>query len=131
MISRCHNSRVEKYQDYGARGIVVCERWRSFESFLADMGEKPSPTHSIDRIDVNGNYELSTCRWSTPSEQANNKRGTVRITLDGRTQTLSEWSAETGLAPGTIARRIRAYRWDVRDALTRKPYAKHRTQGAT
>src|SRR6266508_728705 len=74
MRQRCKNRRHPKYRDYGGRGITVCDRWASFENFLADMGPKPSPAHSIDRIDVNGNYEPGNCRWATPKEQRLNQR---------------------------------------------------------
>lgn len=71
---RCHNPRARKFPDYGGRGIRVCERWMDFAAFLADMGPKPSPAHSIDRVNNDGNYEPGNCRWATPKEQSNNRR---------------------------------------------------------
>ena len=75
MRERCADPRHSEYHLYGGRGIKVCDRWRnSYEIFAADMGPRPSPTHSIDRIDVNGNYEPGNCRWATPKEQRHNQR---------------------------------------------------------
>lgn len=74
MWDRCRRPRNRAFKDYGGRGICVCERWKSFENFLADMGPRPSPKHSIDRINNDGNYEPGNCRWATAEMQGNNRR---------------------------------------------------------
>ena len=80
MLTRCYNKNAKSYRLYGGRGISICQRWReSFENFLSDMGQRPSKKHSIDRIDNDGNYEPSNCRWATAVEQARNKRTAVRV----------------------------------------------------
>lgn len=79
--SRCKNHKLKGYKNYGGRGISVCERWGSFENFLSDMGKRPSSKHSIERVDVNGNYEPSNCKWATTKEQSIN----TRIRIDNTT----------------------------------------------
>lgn len=119
MKGRCYNPRVDRYSAYGGRGIRVCDRWRdSFENFLADIGPRPTPKHSIDRIDVDGNYEPENCRWVTYDVQVVNTRRNRHITFRGETRTLSQWSAITGLKRETIARRLDFSGWTVEDALT-------------
>lgn len=81
MLGRCRIKTSTSYKHYGARGISVCERWSSFENFLADMGRRPSPMHSIDRIDNDGNYEPGNCRWATTNVQSRNTRRSVASPL--------------------------------------------------
>lgn len=100
--SRCSNPKNEKWALYGGRGIVLCERWQSYENFVQDMGPQPSPRHTVDRVDVNGPYSPQNCRWATPMEQANNKRTNVRV--EGRT--LAEHARELGVTPETIRYRL-------------------------
>lgn len=108
MKSRCYNHHAPQYPGYGGRGIQMCDRWReSFERFLEDMGRRPSPGHSLDRIDVNGNYEPGNCRWATAKQQSRNVRTNCLIMIDGVTKTAVEWSEQSGLHQGTISRRAR------------------------
>lgn len=78
MVQRCQNEKHPRYSNWGGRGISVCERWQIFENFLEDMGEKPSPELTIERIDNDGNYEPGNCKWATMAEQNWNKRNTIR-----------------------------------------------------
>lgn len=95
---RCLNPIASHYDIYGGRGIKMCDRWlNSFENFLTDMGYAPSPKHSIDRINNDGDYTPENCRWATQKEQLNNTSRTIHITYNGKTQTLKQWSEELGL----------------------------------
>lgn len=108
MKRRCQNPRDAKFSNYGGRGIRVCERWSvSFSAFAEDMGPRPSPNHSIDRIDNDGNYEPGNCRWATREEQQNNRGNCRFLTFAGVQATVAEWSRMTGLSEGAIARRLR------------------------
>lgn len=88
---RCYNSNCSHYKNYGARGIKMCDMWfYSYENFLDDMGERPEGM-SIDRIDVNGDYEPSNCRWADSETQCNNRRNNIYIEYNGETKTLKQW----------------------------------------
>jgi hypothetical protein len=120
MLRRCYV--VTDRQDYprwGARGITVCDEWRSsFKQFLADMGPRPSPEHQIDRIDNDGPYCPENCRWATPTEQARNRRNTRLYTHNGETKTLKEWSDQFNIKRSTLAQRVYGMKWDFERALT-------------
>jgi hypothetical protein len=93
MLARCRNEDHKQYHAYGGRGIKVCDRWLSFENFFVDMGMRTSNKHSIDRINNDGNYEPSNCRWATRKEQANNTRRNRFLTYGSTTMTLTEWGS--------------------------------------
>jgi len=118
MKSRCNNPRHKHFQHYGGRGITVCPEWDGFEQFLADMGHRPSPKHSLDRIDNDGNYEPSNCRWALHQIQMSNKSTTVRLTYDGRTESLAEWGRLTNIPADTLRARLKRYGWSVEKTLT-------------
>jgi len=105
MKGRCSNPNLPEYKHYGERGITVCERWQSFENFLADMGEAP-PGLSIDRIDNNKGYAPDNCRWATQSEQARNTRRARNLTLNGRTQHMNAWAEELGVSVSRLRWRL-------------------------
>ena len=108
MCQRCHNPNNQKYKDYGARGIEVCEEWlESFEVFYRDMGPRPSEDHSIDRRDNDKGYCKENCRWATKEEQTNNTRTNINIAYQGKTQTLMQWSQELGFDYHNVKYRIR------------------------
>lgn len=94
IIDRCTNKNSKAYKHYGGRGIGVCDRWvDSFDNFHKDMGDRPK-NHSIDRINVDGNYEPSNCKWSTQVEQVRNRRNTINFTLNGVSKPLADWCEE-------------------------------------
>lgn len=119
MTYRCSSPSCKHWPDYGGRGIKVCDRWKDFKNFFADMGERPA-SHSIERMNNNGNYEPGNCRWATALEQNRNRRSTKNITHQGKTQCMDAWAAEIGIHRATLKGRL--YRgWSVADALSKPP----------
>jgi hypothetical protein len=114
---RCTNRKLRAWHNYGGRGIRFCKRWDSFELFFKDMGPKPSPKHSLDRIDNNKAYKKTNCRWATQSEQANNRYNVIVLTWQGKTQGIKEWAAELGMKEMTLRQRIQNG-WSTERALT-------------
>lgn len=114
LSERCYNPNGTGYACYGGRGITVCDEWRAdYNNFLKDMGDKPVGM-TLDRIDNNGPYSKANCRWATRKEQAQNKRTTVRVTIDGVTKCATEWAAEKGVPPDRVLDRVRRG-WAVED----------------
>jgi hypothetical protein len=127
MMTRCYNTNAPQYQGYGSRGITVCDRWNDFRNFLADMGPKPTPHHSIEREKVNGNYEPGNCVWATNTAQCRNKTNSRKYTHNGKTLILRDWSILTGINKGTLYDRINKQQMTLEQALTtpfRKYFAK-------
>lgn len=125
MLSRCRSETNPDWDNYGGRGITVCDRWLEFENFLEDMRPKPSPKHSIDRINNNGNYEPINCRWATRVEQDNNKRTNRMLTYNGETMCLTAWARRIGMNPVSLHSRI-AKGMSVEEAVTTPVRRHHR-----
>ncbi|HEY8560533.1 MAG TPA: hypothetical protein VIL74_09160 [Pyrinomonadaceae bacterium] len=118
MKQRCLNPKHKKYKNYGGRGITICERWLdSFEYFLADMGERPSSSHTIDRINHDGNYAPENCRWLLQANQQRNKSDNRLITINGETKCVSEWCEVYNVSVGLVSGRLKAG-WTPIDAFT-------------
>lgn len=123
MRSRCYLPSVKEYKNYGGRGITVCDEWRNdFQAFYDwAMANGYAEDLTIERKDVNGNYEPSNCRWVTNKEQQNNKRNNHLLEYNGEIHTITEWSEITGIKKTTIERRINKYGWSIEKSLTKKP----------
>jgi hypothetical protein len=126
MRNRCLNKKGEAYVNYGARGIGICERWDSFENFRDDMGPRPSPKHSVERLDNSKDYSPENCKWATMSEQCRNRRSSKLITAFGQTKTVAEWAETAPVNYSTLNQRLVAG-WDAEKALTepKHEYNKH------
>lgn len=120
MVARCTNPKHRLYHKYKGR---LCEEWKDFRNFFADMGERPEGK-TIDRIDNNGGYNKDNCRWATPKEQANNRSNNTTITYKGETKNICEWAAIIGIGRTTLKYRLDAG-WSIEEAFT-KPLHKNK-----
>jgi hypothetical protein len=119
MKARCLIPGASGFYKYGARGIEVYPEWVvDFEAFFRHVGERPTPSHSLERIDNSGNYEPGNVRWATATEQARNRRSARFLTFRGESKTLSEWSERTGMSPHNIKHRVDVLGWTVEKALS-------------
>lgn len=105
MKRRCMDPKHDRYQQYGGRGITVCESWLTFDNFLADMGEKPTG-FTLERREVNGNYEPDNCEWASREKQANNRTDNRLITHDGVTLNVTQWSKRLGIPHSRLVNRL-------------------------
>lgn len=127
LLGRCLNPNDDAYPDYGGRGITVCDRWKfSYESFLADVGRRPTAKHSIGRIDNDQGYFPENVRWESQTEQNRNKRNNRLLTLNGETRCITEWCAITGMSKECLLYRLKAG-WTAEEALN--PHRRSRQSG--
>lgn len=127
MKARCYNENHSRYHRYGGRGITICEEWHDFQAFYDwAIANGYQDNLTLDRIDSNGNYEPSNCRWATQKEQQNNRGNNHVITLEGRAQTLQQWAEEKKLNTKTIQSRLRRG-WTAERALTEPAHSTKRS----
>jgi hypothetical protein len=107
MRARCNSTRYKDAISYLERGIIVCDRWNSFEAFFADMGPKPSTNHTLERIDNGRGYEPDNVKWATRTEQQRNRRNNRLLTIQGETMTYSAWASRLGVDWSTIDKRVK------------------------
>lgn len=117
MIRRCRD-----HENYAGRGISVCERWQTdFGNFLDDVGIRPSQRYSIEREDVDGNYEPGNCHWADPREQVRNRRNTIKVEYNGEIRVLAEVCEERGVSLRMVYGRITKMKWPLEKAIITKP----------
>ena len=116
MRERCRNPKNRMYPHYGERGISVCNEWENYKTFLSDMGRAPSPQHSLDRIDNNGNYEPTNCRWATRQEQAQNKQNNHNVWYKGELLPLTTICDLYGVSYSLVYKRV-LLGWDIDTAI--------------
>lgn len=118
MRNRCRNPKCPNFERYGGRGITVCDRWRDFAAFFEDMGPRPSSSHSIERIDNNGNYDPGNCEWATRDTQNRNKIANRYIEFRGQKKIIADWARELGMSAVCLSDRLNRG-WSVEKAFTK------------
>lgn len=119
MVQRCTNPKNKCFYLYGGRGITIHQEWLKFPQFLKDMGECPEGMQ-LERINNNGSYCPTNCKWDTPANQARNRRTTTKYTFNGQTLCVRDWSNVTGIPYSTLINRLNVNKWDIETALTRE-----------
>lgn len=117
MKARCKDPKYWAYKRYGGRGIKVCERWLNFENFIADMGRKPSPKHSLDRLDGDRDYTPQNCRWSDQYRQMSHTSRSRLLTINGETRHMADWARFYGVNLHTVYSRAKRRGWTLEEAL--------------
>ena len=127
MRSRCMCEKNPSFPRYGGRGITVCAEWDSFEQFVEDMGDRPSSEHSIERLDNNGPYAPWNCVWASKSAQANNRRNTIRVLVNGAQKTLMQLSADLGTTYMVLYKRLVVHKQDIAYVIQELARRKNKT----
>jgi hypothetical protein len=120
ILQRCRNPKNAGFQGYGARGIGVDDEWLTFSNFYRDMGNRPSNSHTVERIDNNGNYGPKNCRWATQKEQSRNKRSNKLIEYNGQVKCVADWNDHLGFGRGVVGSRLLSG-WSIEEALETPP----------
>ncbi len=118
MLQRCLNENCPAYPRYGGRGIMVCDKWRSFSGFLEDMAAKPNNNFTIERLDFNGNYCKENCVWLESEKQGSNRSSCIMLTFNGKTQNMMAWAKELGIGYMRLRNRIVVSKWSAERALS-------------
>lgn len=117
MNNRCLKPKTKRYESYGGRGIKVCSEWLNFENFFRDMGHRPTPKHSLDRINNDGNYCKENCRWATAFEQTRNRRTNIYLLLEGEKMILKEVNKKLNISTNAIRNKVRKLKISHQEAL--------------
>lgn len=129
MIGRCTNPKYDSWNNYGGRGITVCDRWLLFDNFYEDMGDRPLPGLSLERVDNDAGYSPENVVWANSNTQARNKRNTLFLSLNGKRKSLAEWAEITGFKPMTIRKRM-VSGWSDEETLTVPIGTKYHSKGS-